>query len=260
MNAINQTDIVKKQYQSSKNLSTRISIHDKYSTNKMGYGNWIFSNYEVADGYSILELGCGSGDMWVLRDEMVKKCSKIILSDLSEGMIDTAKEKLSKYEKIEYKIIDIQDIPFEDDSFDIVIANSMLYHVPDINMGLKEVRRVLKDDGTFYCATFGEHGIIEYLSEVLKEYGMEDKTVKNFTLQNGEGILKTVFERVKRLDYMDSLAVTNIDDLIDYIYSLTSMTTLSQMHKGDIHDALTAQMVDGVLNVPKEYGMFICGA
>ena len=181
-------------------------------------------------------------------------------SDLSEGMIDTAKEKLSKYENIEYKIIDIQDIPFEDDSFDIVIANSMLYHVPDINMGLKEVRRVLKDDGTFYCATFGEHGIIEYLSEVLKEYGMEDKTVKNFTLQNGEGILKTVFERVKRLDYMDSLAVTNIDDLIDYIYSLTSMTTLSQMHKGDIHDALTAQMVDGVLNVPKEYGMFICGA
>ena len=94
MNAINQTDIVKKQYQSSKNLSTRISIHDKYSTNKMGYGNWIFSNYEVSDGYSILELGCGSGDMWVSRDEMVKKCSKIILSDLSVGMIDTAKEKL----------------------------------------------------------------------------------------------------------------------------------------------------------------------
>ena len=36
------------------------------------------------------------------------------------------------------------------------------------------------------------------------------------------------------------------------------MTTLSQMYRGDIHDALTAQMVDGVLNVPKEYGMFIC--
>ena len=260
MNAINQTEIVKKQYQSSENLSTRISIHDKYSTNKMGYGNWIFSNYEVADGCSILELGCGTGDMWGSRDEIVKKCTKIILSDLSEGMIDTAKEKLSEYEKIEYKIIDIQEIPFEDDSFDILIANAMLYHFPDINKGLNEVRRVLKDNGTFYCATYGEHGIIEYLSEILKEYGMEDHTNKNFTLQNGEGILKAVFGHVKRLNYKDSLAVTDVDELIEYIYSLKSMTTLSQMNKDDIHDALISQMVDGVLNVPKEYGMFICNA
>ena len=256
--AINQTDIVKNQYQSSSNLNTRISIHDKYSTNKMGFSNWIYSNYEIPEGARILELGCGTGSMWVGKDEEVRKCGKLILSDFSEGMIETARENLSSYEKIEYQVIDIQDIPYEDDSFDIVIANMMLYHVPDLKKGLSEVRRVLKEGGAFYCATFGEHGIMEYLSGILSEYGVEDNTNKNFTLQNGDQYLNSTFGKVERFDYKDSLAVTNIEDIIDYIYSLSSMTTLSSMDREKIRDALTEKMTDGVLNVPKDYGMFIC--
>ena len=226
---INTADIVKNQYSSSSNLNTRISIHDKYSTNKMGFSNWIYSNYEIPEGARILELGCGTGSMWIGKDEVVRKCGKLILSDFSEGMIETAKEKLSSYDKIEYQVIDIQDIPYEDDSFDIVIANMMLYHVPDLKKGLSEVRRVLKEGGAFYCATFGEHGIMEYLSGILIEYGVEDNTNKNFTLQNGDQYLKSAFGKVERFDYKDSLAVTNIEDIIDYIYSLSSMTTLSSM-------------------------------
>ena len=41
MSQINDTSIVKKQYATANNLNTRISIHDKYSTNKMGFGNWL---------------------------------------------------------------------------------------------------------------------------------------------------------------------------------------------------------------------------
>ena len=44
MNDINNGKVVKEQYSSSSNLDTRITIHDKYSTNKQGFGNWIFSN------------------------------------------------------------------------------------------------------------------------------------------------------------------------------------------------------------------------
>lgn len=47
MSNINDAAIVKQQYASANNLSTRISIHDKYSTNKMGFGNWIVSNYKI---------------------------------------------------------------------------------------------------------------------------------------------------------------------------------------------------------------------
>ena len=49
----NDSSAVKAQYQTSKGLNTRISFHDKYSTNKLGYGNWIVSNYEIPEGMNM---------------------------------------------------------------------------------------------------------------------------------------------------------------------------------------------------------------
>ena len=188
---------------------------------------------------------------------MLFRSSKIILSDFSEGMVATTRDNIGSYDNIEYKVLDIQDIPYEDATFDIVIANMMLYHVPDIDKGLMEVRRVLKREGRFYCATYGEHGIIEYLSKILSAYGVEDNINKNFTLQNGYEILSKIFSKVEKKEYIDSLAVTNIDDMVDYIYSLSSMTSLNGVPKQVINDILMENTIDGILNVPKEYGMFI---
>ena len=253
---INNSTTVKKQYANANNLSTRISIHDKYSTNKTGFGNWIFSNYRIDPGMKILELGCGTGDMWRGKEELINRCEKIILSDFSEGMVETARKTVGEHENVEYKVIDIQNIPYENKTFDVVIANMMLYHVPDINLGLKEVKRVLKESGRFYTATYGEHGIVEYLAKLLGKYGVEDYVNKAFTLQNGKDILSKYFGDVERLEYKDSLAVTNADDLVDYIYSLASMTSLASVPRDSIKEILLKNMKDGVLNVPKEYGMF----
>lgn len=257
MSEINDTSVVKQQYATANNLNTRISIHDKYSTNKMGFGNWIVSNYRIDKGASVLELGCGTGDMWKGRESLISTCSRLILSDFSDGMITTTKEMVGNYDNIEYKVLDIQQIPYENDSFDVVIANMMLYHVPNIRKGLAEVRRVLKCGGVFYCATYGEHGIIEYLSKILSEYGVENKINKNFTLQNGHEILATTFSTIEKKEYIDSLAVTNIDDMVEYIYSLSSMTSLNRVPKQLIKNTLIKNTTDGILNVPKEYGMFI---
>ena len=160
---LNDSAAVRKQYSTAGNLSTRISIHSKYSTNKQGFGNWIVSHYDLRPGMSVLELGCGTGEMWLGKEELIRKCGKFVLSDFSEGMLEKARETLRGAEGIEYRVIDIQDIPFPEGSFDAVIANMMLYHVPDLYRGLKEVRRVLKKGGAFYCATYGENGIMEYL-------------------------------------------------------------------------------------------------
>ena len=257
MSEINDTAIVKQQYADAGNLNTRISIHDKYSTNKIGFGNWVFSNYNIDKGMSVLELGCGTGTIWRGRDTIIHSCSKLVLSDFSRGMVAAAKENLSNYDTIEYGVIDIQEIPYGNETFDVVIANMMLYHVPDIDRGLAEVRRVLKKGGSFYCATYGEHGIMEYLSKTLSVYGVEDNVNKNFTLQNGYEILSKVFSKVEKLEYTDSLAVTCIDDMVDYIYSLSSMTLLNNVPRNEIKETLMQSRIDGILNVPKEYGMFI---
>ena len=53
---------------------------------------------------------------------------------------------------------------------------------------------------------------MEYLSKLFSGYGMEESTNKNFTLQNGGKILSKFFSKVEKLEYMDSLAVTNVND------------------------------------------------
>lgn len=257
MSEINNKANVQKQYKNPDNLNTRISIHDKYSVNKMGFANWIFSNYEIQDGMNVLELGCGTGDMWKKNMDFINKCSQIILTDLSKSMLEAAKANVGEYSNISYQVVDIQSIPFADNKFDVVIANMMLYHVPDLSKGLSEVRRVLKHGGKFYCATYGEHGIIEYLSNLLHAYGVEDNINKNFTLQNGQDLLEKKFENVQRLEYADALEVTNIDDIVEYIYSLSCMSELSNIKKEDIKITLEQNMKNGVLMIPKEYGMFV---
>ena len=72
MNKINNTSVVKQQYANANNLNTRISIHDKYSTNKMGFGNWIMSNYRIDEKMKVLGLGCGTGDMWKNSQSLIK--------------------------------------------------------------------------------------------------------------------------------------------------------------------------------------------
>ena len=257
--AVNDSTTVKKQYKTADQLKTRISIHSRYSTNKQGFGNWITSHYQIRDGMSVLELGCGTGGMWAGREDIIRRCSRFVLSDFSEGMLNKAKETLRNQPGIEYRVIDIQDIPFADYVFDVVIANMMLYHVPDLQKGLREVKRVLKQDGTFYCATYGENGMMAYIYSLFADRQMQYHVNDNFTLQNGEKKLGSVFSEVRRFLYEDSLEVTDAEDMVDYIYSLSGMTDLQKMPRSEVKSVLEKNMRDGVLHIPKEYGMFIAG-
>lgn len=258
MESLQKKEVLKKQYNNANNLNKRISIHDKYSTNKLGFGNWIISKYDILPNSLVLELGCGTGSMWIDHLNIIENGSNLVLTDLSEGMLESARVNLKKNENTSFKIVDIQDIPFDDESFDVVIANMMLYHVPDLNRGLLEVRRILKPGGKFYCATFGEHGIAEYIETALKEFNVTGIQSNAFTLQNGACKLSNYFKNVERFDYEDSLEITDINDIIDYIYSLSSMSNLNNIKYEAAKEILESKKENGILKIPKEYGMFVC--
>lgn len=253
---LNDSAAVKEQYRTAEKLNIRTAIHSRYSTNRQGFGNWIISHYRLEPGMSVLELGCGTGQMWVGQERLMDTCGRLVLSDLSEGMLQKARETLGGAEKIEFRQIDIQRIPFEDNTFDVVIANMMLYHVPDIPKGLGEVRRVLKKGGRFYAATFGENGIMEYLCGLFREYGVEDRSNHLFTLQNGAAQLSPFFSRVERYEYEDALEVTDLGDMADYIATMEGMSALCRLPRETVLSVLEAHTAGGVLHVPKEYGMF----
>ena len=257
MGQLTEKSVMEKQYGTADRLNTRISIHTKYSVNKQGFGSWITEHYRFPEHASVLELGCGTGDMWKGKRELIARCGRLVLSDFSAGMLDKARETLRDENGIDYQVIDIQDIPYPDHSFDAVIANMMLYHVPDLSKGLGEVRRVLKKGGTFYCATFGENGMMEYIGSLFSDYGIKSQVNAAFTLQNGKEKLLPFFPEVETALYEDALAVTDVEDLVDYIFSLTGMSDLRNLPRETVRSVLASNMVDGVLRVPKEYGMFI---
>jgi len=248
---------IQKQYKNADNLNTRINIHTKYSTNKEPFGDWIVSHYAIPSGAKVLELGCGTGSMWKDHLHLVAD-SELILTDFSAGMLENARKNLPQLENLSFQVVDIQDIPWPDDSFDVVIANMMLYHVPDLHRGLSEVRRVLKPGGSFYCATYGIHGIVEYVAKLLAGMDVTGSVGTSFTLQNGNEILSRHFDSVQRLDREDGLAITDVEDFADYIYSLSGLSNIASVPRDVLVDILTQKMENGTVYVPKEYGMFIC--
>ena len=252
--SINNTEKVKEQYATAKGLSTRQSIHDKYSTNKMGLGNWYFTIYKIEEGMRVLELGAGNGTMWINHKDVIERCQEVIFSDFSEGMLEQAKGNIGELPNVKYEVIDIQDIPYEDESFDVVIANYMLYHVPDLDKALSEVHRVLKKGGCFYSGTMSEHGVLDTIDDWI---GVKKIYVIPFSLNNGGPKLEKYFSRVSVEKYIDSLEVTNIDDLMDYIFSSVTFRNDCPVSEEQVRKVLEDHMEDGVIRLPKEPGTFI---
>lgn len=261
MSYVNNTEIVNQQYQTDKNLATRIALHQKYSTNPYGYTNWMFDQYEFFEGCKVLELGCGNGEIWSGRIESLPSDISITLSDISIGMLETVRERYKDYPNISTEFIDIQEISYPDGTFDIVIANSMLYHVPDLPKAISEVHRVLKPEGKFYATTLGNNGMREYLYHKFQEFNQALEAFKEsypFHLQNGRDVLVRCFTDIKMVEYVDSLEITETSDLIDWILSTTLISRVGTSELTGLTEFFEKCKDDkGIIRIPKETGMFI---
>ena len=245
------------QYAKQDNLDIRVKLHKKYSKNKLGFNNWIFSNYQITDEINVLELGCGTGELWKSNLDSINKMKQLIITDFSSDMVETTRAVIGNRDNVNYEIMDIQNISFKNETFDIVIANMLLHHVNDIDKAISEVNRVLKKGGIFYCATFGENGVVDYLASLFKDVVNQNLENKTFTLQNGKTFLNRYFDTVEILIYDDELQVTSIDDLVQYIQSLKGISEIGSLEEEIIRNRLESEFNNGMLIIPKEYGMFI---
>jgi ubiquinone/menaquinone biosynthesis C-methylase UbiE len=220
------------QYKDSTNLDARVVIHQRFSTNPYGWMNWVFDHLlKLPEDAKILELGCGPGYLWKENAHRIPEGWRITLSDLSSGMLDAAWRNLVVTGRaFQFKEIDAQSIPFEDESFDAVIANHMLYHVPDKAKALTEIKRVLKPSGRFFATTVGS-GHMDEVNGRLQEISRGDfvrVAVVAFTMENGAKQLKPFFSEVSVSRYVDSLRVTELEPLIAYIRSMISASDIQE--------------------------------
>lgn len=255
-----ETNIIE-QYKNAKNLNDRIRLHEKYSTNKQGWFNWLFEKIDFSKVNRLLEIGCGNGKLWQ-ENKIDLRNREIFLSDISEGMVEEVRNKLgSDFNCI---VVNAEKIPFKDAYFDTIIANHVLFYLNDLNQGLKEIDRVLKPNGVFYCSTYGKEHMKE-ITELVQNFDSHINLSNHslydiFGLENGEAILKKYFSNVQRLEYPDSLEITESKPLIDYIMSC----------HGNQNEILGPRLnefkeyIEFILNkndkivVTKQAGLFIC--
>lgn len=257
---------VRAQYADDKNLSARIKLHRLYSTNSQGWATWVFGQLAFPKAARVLELGCGNGQLWVDNRDFLPQDCQFIISDFSPGMLASAKERLRSVRgDFDFRVIDAQKIPLPDASIEVCIASHMLYHVPDIPLALAEIHRVLVPSGKLYATTVGEGHLAQirdYLSAVDQRIDFSTNAATRFSLQNAGAILGGHFVSVERSDYEDSLKITRVDDLIEYILSASGLSNVGSFLKGEKLVELRARFEDelsekGYIHVSKESGMYI---
>lgn len=230
--AVKATEISVKQYKNSTNLARRINLHEEFSTNKeIGWYEWCYEKMNIKGKMKILEVGCGNGRLWRKNLEKVNKNLDITLTDIEVKMIEATKEELlQKKHLFKFDVVDVCNLPYEKDSFDIIIANHMLYHVKDIEKALEEIYRVLKTNGSVFISTVGKDHLKELklmiedidLGKTKEQWSFIDR----FNLKSGFETLNKFFKDVYRYKYDDNLFVTAIEPIIDYIYSMDNSESL----------------------------------
>ena len=134
---------MKSQYQNASNISARIRLHQEYSTNPQGWFSWIYDQCEIGKCQDILELGCGNGALWTENKEKLPDNIRIVLSDISDGMIRDVRRNIGMEDsRFSFLTFDCRNIPFPNQSFDLVIANHVLFYCDDIPAVCREAARI----------------------------------------------------------------------------------------------------------------------
>ena len=113
---------------------------------------------DIRKGEKVLEVGCGTGALSILAKKAVGESGEVDGIDIAPKMIATAQQKARKSNlKINFRIAPINELPYPDNTFDLIISSLMFHHLPVKvkKEGLEEIHRVLKKEGRLFLCDFG---------------------------------------------------------------------------------------------------------
>jgi ubiquinone/menaquinone biosynthesis C-methylase UbiE len=137
--------------------------------------------------------------------------ARVVAIDLSSRMVELARER-----GVDAREGDVQALPFEDESFDCAVANWMLYHAPDIDRALAELRRVLRPGGRLVATTNGKRHLEELWLLVGRD---KSKETRHFFSDDGEELLLRYFGSVDRVDVESAMTFPDAATVRGYFAS-----------------------------------------
>jgi SAM-dependent methyltransferase len=255
---MDQQYLLNEQYRNASNLNARIELHRRFSTNAYGWHRWVFDHFRLPPDARVLELGCGPGELWRENGDRIPEGWEVTLADLSPGMLAEVRQSLRDLPRsFVFAEVDAQAIPFPDASFDGVIANHMLYHVPDREKALAAIRRVLRPGGRLYAATNGQAHMRE-LREWIQRW-TPDASVWSITfdLENGREQLARWFPHVTLRRYEDALVITEAEPLIAYVRSGYAGSAFAGDRLAELTAFIEREIASrGAIRITKDAGLF----
>jgi demethylmenaquinone methyltransferase/2-methoxy-6-polyprenyl-1,4-benzoquinol methylase/phosphoethanolamine N-methyltransferase len=140
----------------------------------------------VTPGDKVLDVGCGTGSLAIAAKGKAGAAGEVHGIDAAPEMIEVARQKIGKKGvDVGFQVGLIEDIPFPDGQFDVVLNSFVLHHLPhDLKRrGFAEIHRVLKPGGRFLAADFGpgRDSLIGHVVTALAGHGMMHKDAAELT-------------------------------------------------------------------------------
>jgi ubiquinone/menaquinone biosynthesis C-methylase UbiE len=259
--------VLQNHYKDASRLDARRQLHAKYSTNTYSFLAWVFEHLRLPSTCQVLEVGCGAGYLWLANRHRIPGGWDVTLADFSAGMLATAHHQLRVCgHAFRFVAHDAQALPFAAHSFDAIIANHMLYHVPNRPAAYAEFCRVLKPSGQVYAATNSKDNMRE-LDALIQRFRharspesgtarpMNDSRLRDgFNLEHGAEEISQWFISVTLHRYADALVVPEAESLVAYVRSTGRLTEDELTRFQDHIEAVLAQ--HGPLRISKDVGMF----
>ena len=251
-----------KQYGDSRKLAARARLNQEYTITVTPWFEWVAGQLPFKANSSVLDIGCGPGWFWATIAGTLPQGIDLTLADLSPGMVKEATERCQALPFASVRGVETNatEPPFADESFDLVIAMHMLYHVRDQEKAIAEMHRVLKPGGMLAVTTNGM-GDTKALYELSTAFGGTPYNIvaTYFGYDHAEEKLRARFGNVTMAEHPARMRITDPEDVFLALTSYPPGDAAGEpelaLFRTRIDEAFAAG--GGVLETQKQSGLFV---
>jgi SAM-dependent methyltransferase len=242
------------QYSTSGNLASRQAIYRFRRGGAAGaFFDVVLDAAELSPDDTVADVGCGNG-LYLRALARRSHRGRVVGVDLSAGM---ATEAATHAPTI---CGDAQALPVRAAAFDVALAPHMLYHVPDQAAAVRELRRIVRPGGHAVVVTNSVEHFREVDDLVAELTGARPmRSMLEFTMEDGEGVLRTAFDVVERIDWRGALDVTDVEAVVAYVASVQAWYDLPEAGYRELRQRVESVIAgDGAFVVTTATGAFVC--
>jgi SAM-dependent methyltransferase len=266
-------DVTAQMYATGEPLMVRFRTHERYTQPPVDFVEWVLDQVPWRGDETVLDIGCGTGTYTEGLLQRLSRGGYHLSGDLSLGMLrEMAAMTFSPC--VSLANADVTALPHPDTCFDVVLANHIFYHVPEIERAVAEIHRVLRPQGRLVAATNSRYAMEGFVAEMEEACGRLGCPLKipappartRFTLENGAACLEPLFCHVRSPVLESALVFPEAAPAVAYINSLRAVYEHLLPSDGMTWQGLVDQVRrqiaskiarQGEYRVPKVSGVFV---